>query len=256
VRNAPRREEVNTQLRRLSGRDLQLWSIGFLVMVVLALAVVSSILPGISSSSHRWEIRYVPQIALGLIALVLLLNFYLIGKNRELNSVRRQLIHELAVNETLERYSLIDPETDLFTRSYLPHLLSAESKRSNRSGSFLAFVVLDVLWTHSSRTPSPELVRTTADLFKTTFRGTDTILRLDTCRFLVSMSETTKEQAQIALNRLQQKVDDWNLETPETEMLLHYAVGSCAPGEDAWATLRRTESESQQLLNADLATAN
>ncbi len=250
-----RRVQVETQLSKLGGRDLQLWSIGFLVMVVLALTVVSSLLPGISGA-RQMEIRYVPQIALGLIALVLLLNFYLIGKNRELNVVRRELIHQLAVNETLERYSLIDSETELFTRGYLSHVLPKETKRSNRSGNSLALVVLEVLGTHAAPAPAGELARAAAGLFKSTFRGTDTLLRLEGSRFLVIMPETNQEQAHIALNRLQQKLDDWNLETRATEMLVHYAVGCCPPGGDAWAMLQRTESESQRVLKAELAAAD
>lgn len=250
-----RRIQVEAQLNKLGGRDLQLWTIGFLVMIVLALAVVSSLLPAISGA-RQVEIRYIPQIALGLIALVLLLNFYLIGKNRELNLVRRELVHQLAVNDTLERYSLIDPETELFTRGYLSHVLPKECKRGNRSGNSMALVVLDVLGTHAAPAPAAELARAAAVLFKSTFRGTDTLLRLEGPRFLVIMPETNQEQAHIALNRLQQKLDDWNLETRATEMLVHYTVGSCPPGGDAWAILRRTEEESQRVLKTELAAAD
>ena len=70
------------------------------------------------------------------------------------------------------------------------------------------------------------------------------------------MPETNPEQAQIALNRLQQKLDDWNLETRGTEMLVHYTVGCCSPGGDVWAVLRLTEEASQHALKAELAAAD
>ncbi len=248
---AERRQlEIEAQLRTLAVRDLQLWSIGFLVMIVLAMSVISVAAPGWSHTAMRFEVRYVPQLALGLVALVLLLNFYLADKKKELNQTRLALVRELTVNETLEQFSVLDPTTQLFSRSYLPHLFASEMKRSNRGGTPLSLLVMDVVWSNvSPGQDRQKLVTEAADLFRSTFRGSDVILRLDETRFMVAMPNTNADQARIALRRLNDAVESWNLNFRAAEMLLNWTIGCCGPSEDAWSLLRKTESELDELNN-------
>src|SRR5262245_3549189 len=94
MRHSISQPDVARRLKALSGRDLQLWSIGFMVMMVLASAVASIILPNTATTFYL-QPRYLPQLALGLIALVLLLNFYLIEKRRALDRERQQMVAQL-----------------------------------------------------------------------------------------------------------------------------------------------------------------
>lgn len=242
-----RTEEIQAQLHSLTTRDLQLWSLGFLVMVILAVSVVAIAVPNISNTPVQVQVRYVPQLAVGLISLVALLNFYIATKKKELNRTRLALVRELALNDRLEQFSLIDPQTQLFNKNCLSHLFANEMKRSNRLGTTTALLAMDVVW---SRVPSGEKKDFLADvgaLLRATFRGSDTIVRLAATRYLVVMPMTDQDQAGIALRRLTQDVEDWNLNTPGAEMLLNWTVGSCLPGQDAWAVLRETEQQLDEL---------
>ncbi len=241
-----RTEEIQAQLRHLTTRDVQLWSLGFLVMVVLAFSVVAIAIPGMSEHAVHVKVRYIPQLAVGLITLVALLNFYIASKKKELNQTRLALVRELALNEKLEQYSLVDLETQLFNKNCLSHLFGNEMKRSNRLGTTTSLLLMDVAWSNASSVERNSLVQVGA-LFRNTFRGSDTVVRLAEARFLVVMPMTNQEQAGIALRRLTQAVEDWNLNTPGAEMLLHWTVGSCLPGQDAWAVLRATQSQLDEM---------
>src|SRR6266568_9514057 len=102
-----RAEEIQRQIQDLSGRDLQLWSIGALVIVVLTGGLLAILVPNVMWAQRviRVEHSYLPQLFFGLISLVLLCNIYLLGQRLTLNSTRRALIRELVLNERLENLS-------------------------------------------------------------------------------------------------------------------------------------------------------
>ena len=128
-----RADEIQQQIQQLSGRDLQLWSIGILVMLVLTSGLLAVILPNLVWSQLFVHIDrfYLPQLFFGLISLVLLFNIYLLSQKRTLNSTRLALIRELVLNERLESLSLIDPLTQLLNRRALNELLPREVARAN-----------------------------------------------------------------------------------------------------------------------------
>lgn len=101
-----RAEEIQQQIQQLSGRDLQLWSIGILVILVLTGGMCAFLLPNLVWSQRviRIEHAYLPQLFFGLISLILLVNIYLLGQKLTLNATRRALIRELVMNERLENF--------------------------------------------------------------------------------------------------------------------------------------------------------
>ena len=79
---------IHEQLELLGGRDLQLWSIGLLIIVVLAAGFSALILPNMvwkaSIGSLHVQEKYLPQLFYGLISLILLFNAYIILQKRSL----------------------------------------------------------------------------------------------------------------------------------------------------------------------------
>src|SRR5947209_14894048 len=144
------------RLKRLTTRDIQLWSIGFMVMLVLLSGVLLFIIPN-TAANLKIETRYIPQLALGLIVLVLLLNFYLIEQRRELDRMKQQLVQQITYEETVEKLAIMDPVTNVFNRRYLDELLTRELQVANRADLPLTLVVvqhaaLDVLVARHGRT--------------------------------------------------------------------------------------------------------
>src|SRR5207245_7139522 len=76
-----RTEEIQSQFQSLSSRDLQLWSISLLVILVLGAGFAALIAPNLAwkPTLFHAEGRYLPQLFFGLISLVLLFNIYIIA---------------------------------------------------------------------------------------------------------------------------------------------------------------------------------
>jgi branched-subunit amino acid transport protein AzlD len=103
------------QIRQLSGRDLQLWSIGILVILTLTAGLLAFITPNLMRAQRVVRIAhaYLPQLVYGLISLIVLFNIYLLSQKNTLNATRHALIRELVLTERLQSLSLMNPLTQL-----------------------------------------------------------------------------------------------------------------------------------------------
>lgn len=256
---------LNRELDAVSTRDYQLWAIGVLVMLVLLSGVFAVVAPSVlwKQAELRVDTRYVPQLLLGLTALVLLLNFYLIGQKRKLRHIQDRLVSELIQSNQLQQYSLLDRDTGVFSKQYLPEVVARESAKANRFGSAVAFIGVEASSgsqdaMNSER--SKELPVSVAHMLRTNFRGADIIIRMQDSSFLVALPETNERQASIALRRLASKVDDWNANPQQSlEIHLQYQTASYQPEGDMWTTIEQAQRSPKHpiecLLDGDKAAA-
>ena len=248
-----RGEEIQRQLKELGGRDLQLWSIGALIVIILIAGFVSVVAPNVAwrglPGTGVVEYRYLPQLFFGLICLILLFNLYVVMQKRSLNSTRAALIRELVFSERLESFTLIDSLTQLLNRRSLDQIVPREIARANRSGSHLTFVLLEVagfkgLNDRLGNIAGDQLLVEVARLLKGTFRGSDAIIRYSGDRFLIIMADTNEKRAASAMRRLMNTVDRWNLNTQSGwEMVLNYGIAQYAIGASAAELLMAAEQK-------------
>ena len=248
-----RSEEIQRQLKQLGGRDLQLWSIGILIIVVLVAGFAAVVAPNVAwrglPGTGLVEYRYLPQLFFGLISLILLFNIYIVMQKRNLNSTRASLIRELVFSERLESFTLIDPLTQLLNRRSLEQIVPREIARANRSGGHLTFVRVEVagfkgLNDRLGNIAGDQLLVEVARLLKGTFRGSDAIIRYSGDRFLIIMADTNEKRAASAMRRLMDIVDRWNLNTKSGwEMVLNYGIAQYAIGASAAELLMAAEQE-------------
>ncbi len=246
-------EEIQRLLKQLGGRDLQLWSIGILIIVVLVAGFAAVVAPNVAwrglPGTGLVEYRYLPQLFFGLISLILLFNIYIVMQKRNLNSTRASLIRELVFSERLESFTLIDPLTQLLNRRSLDQVLPRELARANRSGSHLTFVLVEVagfkgLNDRLGNVAGDQLLVEVARLLKGTFRGSDAIVRYSGDRFLIVMADTNEKRAASAMRRLSDIVDRWNLNTRSGwEMVLNYGIAQYAIGATAAELLISAEEK-------------
>jgi len=214
-----RAEDIQRQIHELSSRDMQLWSIVSLLVLVLTGGFLALIAPNLVWTQRviRIEQGYLPQLFFGLICLVVLFNIYLLSQRVALNSTRKALIGELVLNERLESLSLVDPLTQLFNRRALNELISHQLARANRNGSPLTFLIMDLkdfreLNTKLGSMEGNRVLTEFARLLKKVFRGGDLIFRQGGDEFLAVMPDTSEQHADNPLQRLLSSVDQWNEE--------------------------------------------
>lgn len=251
-----RSEEIQRQLNALGGRDLQLWSIGVLIMVLLMAGYAAVVAPNLAWSGlpgvGRVEYRYLPQLFFGLISLILLFNIYVVLQKRTLNSTRAALIRELVFSERLESFTLIDPLTQLLNRRSLEQIIPREIARANRSGTALSFVLVEVagfkgLNDRLGNIAGDHLLVEVARLLKGTFRGSDAVIRYSGDRFLIIMADTNEKRAASGMRRLMDTVDRWNLSTKSGwEMVLNYGIAQHSIGASAVELLVTAEERLKQ----------
>jgi diguanylate cyclase (GGDEF)-like protein len=229
-------------LKRLSSREVQLWSIGLLVMLVLVSGILSFLSSNVIATLHI-QTRYIPQLSLGLIALVLLLNFYLIEQRRNLDRERQRLVRQITYDETVDKLAVLDPVTHVFNRRYLDELLTRELREANRQDTPITLLMVqhapfDVLVTRHGRTTAEQFAAHVAHLLQRNFRGQDAVVRYAESQFVVVMPETSAELARFAFQRLNELVDDWNRDSDfPCEMGLQFAHREYACGMDAWGLI-------------------
>jgi diguanylate cyclase (GGDEF)-like protein len=202
--------------------------------------LISVLLPR-RSNPWRVEINSVPQLLIGFVFLVLIFALYLASQRKLLNEVSAALIAANSYVDRLEQLSLIDPPTQLFNRRFLDQLLNRQLKWLYRSGKSATLLLLELLPMGQSGA-AEEIVIEAAFLLRSNFRGSDYVLRSSSDQFLVVLPDTVEHQAQIALSRLIDKVDHWNLASAKWEMALRLELCTCPPGANLWENLGELEA--------------
>lgn len=249
-----RAEEIQRQIQSLSGRDLQLWSIGALVILVLTGGLLAFLVPNVMWAQRmiRLEHSYLPQLFFGLISLVLLINIYLLGQRLTLNSTRHALIRELVLNERLENLSLIDPLTQLLNKRAINELVPIEVSRANRLGSNLTFMAIDLDGFRAVNAKfgpmeGDHVLLEFSKILRTVFRGGDIVFRQGGDEFLVVMPETSEPQADYPVQRLLRGVEQWNLTHNKSyKMAFNYGLSAYATGADYADALRVVDRKMYQ----------
>ena len=248
-----RTEQLHQQINKLAGRDIQLWSVGMVVMLLFAAGFLVVALPNLIWTPGRREFQpaQLAQLVIGLFLLVMIFSAYVFDQKRTQHRTREELIREIVFNERLESFSLVDPLTQIFNRRYLDQVLPKEINRANRRGSNLTFLLLEVdscamIGRRFGELVSDQLLIDAAHLLKGTFRGSDTVLRYDAAKFLVLLPETDEAQANFALTRLLNRVDTWNVETKAPyELAFNGGLASYRTGADVLALLQKLERNVQ-----------
>jgi diguanylate cyclase (GGDEF)-like protein len=244
-----RADEIQQQIQQLSGRDLQLWSIGILVILVLTSGLLALLVPNLVWAQRvvHVEHSYLPQLFFGLISLVLLFNIYLLSQKKTLNNTRLALIRELVLNERLESLSLVDPLTQLLNRRALNELVPREVARANRLGNSLTFMAIDLngfsdLSSRFGALEGDKVLVDFAKILRSVFRGADLAFRQSGDQFLIMMPDTTEEQADFPVQRILREVDQWNLASKKDyELSFSWALAPYVTGSDAEDVLRTVD---------------
>lgn len=212
-----RTAELRREIQGLDHKDIQLWSIGVLIILILAAGFAALVLPNVMWNLGILNVgsHYLPQLFFGFIVLIVLFNIYTLQRRRALQRTRDELVHELVRREAAEKLSLIDPLTELYNRRYLDQVLPREVNRADRLETHLTFLMLDVDGFKSANTQfghvrGDRILTEISQVLKRTFRTSDTVVRYGGDEFLVLLTETDETEAGRAVERLLESVGRWN----------------------------------------------
>jgi diguanylate cyclase (GGDEF)-like protein len=248
-RTPSRSKEIQEHMGALAGRDVQLFSISLLMLLVVSAGILALVYPNLLSTPKmlHTDTRMLPQLFFGLIALILLFNVYIILQKRELGATRRRLVEELIFNERMEAVSLIDPTTQLYNRRAMEQMLAHEVARATRLDSPLSLMVLDIsnfeaISNRLGTVDSEHFLYEAAQLVKSTLRGSDMVFRYKETQFLAVMPDTSEHQVDFAIKRLDSEVARHNAEFRcNAELAFCYGVAQYASGFRITDTLLNAE---------------
>jgi len=224
-----------------SQNEWETWSIRILLLVLVLDGVIPLLLPGISTRL-RIETGSVPQVMIGFAILVLVFYLQVELQRKLLRRVSSALLAATLYVDRLEQVSFIDTQTQLFNRKYLDQLFNQQLKWLNRTGKPATLLLFEVLPDEKKKLAN-EMIVQSAFVLRSNFRGSDYLVRNSADRFLVLLPDTTEDDTQSALTRLNDKVETWNLENEKYEMVLKREVTTCFPGGDLWESLRELEEK-------------
>ncbi|HXE92051.1 MAG TPA: GGDEF domain-containing protein [Terriglobales bacterium] len=209
--------DLRRRIQGLEARDVQLWGIALLLLLVVAAGVVGIILPNLAWNLGmlRADGRYLPQLLFGFIALVILANVYVMQQHLRVRKAREELIDQVLRNEALQWASLTDALTETFSRHYLTHVLPRELSRLERSGDPLTLLMMDVdefkrVNTRLGHQAGDRLLAEVAHVLRRTLRNSDTIIRYGGDEFLALLWETGLRESERVVERVHAAVRAWN----------------------------------------------
>jgi diguanylate cyclase (GGDEF)-like protein len=212
-----------------------------LVGTVALFGVISMLLPKISIPLGLKD-AYVPQFLLALTALVLACQLGFLANRKSRERKDELLLKAVACIEKLERFSFIELQTEVFSANYLDHLFGEQMRYANRTGKPLSLLMVSV-HTYSPDASLEQMIEAAAGVLRSNFRGSDYIVHCGKENFLVLMPDTAGIQAQVAMDRLKDKLDAWNLASATMELSLRQSLATSANGSNLWEVFRALEDK-------------
>lgn len=208
---------VSTQLRALEKRDWELWLIvsgtGILVgAAFIALAFPSAIL---HEGNVHFEFTVSRELFISLMALIILLNTYVISRRLELRRTREMVISTTIQSELIRLQSFTDPLTEVYNRRMLDDMFHRYVSHAKRSSKPMTVLVVDVdrfkdINTRFGHLTGDFVLAEIASLLRGAVRGTDAVVRYGGDEFLVFLAESAPAGAEVVNNRIAKSVQDWN----------------------------------------------
>ena len=206
------------QLSRLEKRDWELWVIVSATGILVTLGLLALVLPAafMKNDNIHFEINVSRPLALGLIALIALLNTYLVSRRLDIRRMREELISTTLQQQLIEQQSFTDPLTEIYNRRSLDEIAGRFISHARRLGNPLTFLMVDVNNFKQVNTKFGHLTGDTvlaefASLLKSSIRGSDAVIRYGGDEFLILLADTTAGGSEKVIERITKQVAEWNM---------------------------------------------
>ncbi len=224
---------VSRELARMEKRDWELWSIVLLTGIVVSGGLLVLISPSafVREGDLHFQIDVPKEMFLGLVALLVLFNTYMVSKRMELRRVRQRLISSTIQGELARIQSFTDPLTQVYNRRSLEEMLHRYISHARRLRKPLTLMLADIDHFKSVNSRFGHLtgdfvVAEVASLLRRCVRGSDAIIRYGGDEFLVILADTGRGDAAKVNDRMNKFVEEWNGEDHLEGFELSFSVGA------------------------------
>jgi diguanylate cyclase (GGDEF)-like protein len=208
---------VSQQLAALERRDWQLWLIVAGTGIVAGAAFLALLYPAaiLHQGTVRLELIVSREAFVGLAALMILFNTYMITRRLELRRMREAVISTSIQNELVRLQSFTDPLTEVYNRRSLDDMAARFMARARRLSKPLTFMVVDAdnfkdINTRFGHLTGDFVIAETAAMLQGAVRGSDAVVRFGGDEFLVILSDAALAGAMVAAQRVERSAEDWN----------------------------------------------
>src|ERR1700722_18144621 len=223
---------VGQRLSELEKRDWELWLIVSLTGVLVAAGMLALLFPAafLKHDNVHFEVTVSRPLALGLIALVALLNTYLVSKRLEIRRLREELISTTIQQELVRHQSFTDPLTEIYNRRSLEDIAGRFISHARRLKNSLTLLMIDVdrfkdVNSRFGHLTGDVVLADTAAVPKSSVRGSDAVFRYGGDEFLIILADTSRTGAAKVIERIRAYLLDWNLAATLEGFELNLSIG-------------------------------
>jgi len=246
--------KVSHQLAAIEKRDWELWLIVCGTGILVGAGLIAMTYPAafMKEGTVHMEITVSRELFLGLVALLILFNTYIISRRIELRRTREEVISGALQNELIRLQSFTDPLTEVYNRRSLDDMASKFMSRAQRLKKPLSFMVIDVdrfkdVNTRFGHLTGDFVLAEIAALLRGAVRGTDAVVRFGGDEFLIVLADTALGAgADVVTNRIAKDTEEWNKAGHLKDFKLVLSMGLAEWNESK--TLDQVLTEADQLM--------
>ncbi len=208
---------VSSQLKALEKRDWELWMIVSGTGILVGAGFVALVYPSaiLHEGNLHFEIDVSRELFISLVALLILLNTYIISRRLELRRTREAVISTTIQSELIRLQSFTDPLTEVYNRRMLDDMFHRYVSHAKRLSKPMSLMVIDVdrfkdINTKFGHLTGDFVLAEIAALLQGAVRGSDAVVRYGGDEFLVFLADSPQVGAQIVNGRITKSVQDWN----------------------------------------------
>jgi diguanylate cyclase (GGDEF)-like protein len=243
---------LSQQLTLLEKRDFEQWVIVVGTGILVGTGLVAILIPSaiLRNGTLHFELSVSRELFLGLVALLVLFNTYMITSRLKLRRARGEVISTAIHSELLRLQSFSDPLTEVYNRRSLDDMLKKYSSRAERLKKPLSFLMIDVdffreINSRFGHTTGDFVLLEVATILKSAVRGSDAVIRYGGDEFLILLADAPLEDVEVVKGRIERYVQDWNQSGHLKDFNLVLSVGAAvwAPGKTADEIMNEADRE-------------
>jgi diguanylate cyclase (GGDEF)-like protein len=206
---------LQDEISRLESHNRDVWILVVFVAAVLLLGALSLLSPTSFWQENTLEMKIPPQVLFIFMMVVVVLALYMVRREVEVRKLRLLNVQHTLTAQTELAASMVDSLTNVFSRSFLRELLQGEISRAERNNRPLGLIMSDVdnfklVNDRYGHLMGDYVLAQIAGILKSCVRGSDYVVRYGGDEFLIVLSETDAAGSQIVMNRIRQKVTEWD----------------------------------------------